>query len=114
MLRMLLAASVGFIAAACSPPATQDSATGEMAGMDMTATAAGPIEGSGTVTAVDAAAGTVTLNHGPIAAVEWPAMTMQFTAEEPSILQGIEVGDSVTFQLKSAEEAQVITAIQER
>ncbi len=114
MLRMLLAASATLLAAACSPPATEP-APGDMADMDMNApTAAGPIEGSGTVTAIDAAAGTVTLNHGPIAAIEWPAMTMQFTAEDSAMLQGIDVGDSVTFEIKSAAESQVITAIREQ
>lgn len=114
MLRMLLAASATLLAAACTPPATEEPASGDMADMDMNApAAAGPIEGSGTVTAVDAAAGTVTLNHGPIAAIEWPAMTMQFTAEDPAMLQGVEVGDAVTFEIKSAEESQVLSAIRE-
>ena len=114
-MRILLAASASLLAAACTPPATEEPAPGDMADMDMNVAAtAGPIEGSGTVTAVDTAAGTVTLSHGPIAAIEWPAMTMQFTTEGPGMLQGVEVGDSVTFEIKSAEESQVITAIREQ
>lgn len=109
MLRTLLAASAILLVAACTPPATEQPAQGDMAAP----AAAGPIEGSGTVTAIDAAAGTVTLNHGPIAAIGWPAMTMQFTAEDPAMLQGVVVGDSVTFHLKSAEESQVIITIRE-
>jgi Cu(I)/Ag(I) efflux system periplasmic protein CusF len=115
MLRKLLVASATLLAAACSPPTTEEPAQGDMADMDMNAPAAvGPIEGSGTVTAVDAAAGTVTLNHGPIAAIDWPAMTMRFTAEDPTMLQGVEVGDVVTFEIKSAAESQVLTALREQ
>ena len=114
MLKMPLASSAALLAA-CTPPATEEPAQGDMADMEMNAPAAvGPIEGSGTVTAVDAAAGTVTLNHGPIAAIEWPAMTMQFTAEDPAMLQGVEVGDVVTFEIKSAAESQVLTALREQ
>ncbi|MGN5376201.1 copper-binding protein (plasmid) [Sphingomonas panni] len=36
--------------------------------------------GSGTITAVDAKGGTVTIKHGPIPTIGWPAMTMTFRA----------------------------------
>lgn len=75
---------------------------------------AGPIVSTGTVTQVDAAAGTVTINHGAIEAISWPAMTMQFTAENPAILQGIAVGDAVSFELKSATETSVVTVVQKQ
>ncbi len=38
-------------------------------------------------------------------------MSMQFTAEDPAILQGIAVGDRVMFQLKGATEASVVTMV---
>ena len=47
-------------------------------------------------------------------AVSWPAMTMQFNAERPAILQGIAVGDTVSFTLKSATEMSVVTSIQKQ
>lgn len=75
---------------------------------------AGPITSTGTVTQVDAAAGTITINHEPIAAVSWPAMTMQFTAENPAMLQGIAVGDHVSFELKSASETSTVTMVQKQ
>lgn len=115
MLRSLIA-SIVLLAAACSPPASQDPAKSD-AGMSMEASApaaAGPITNTGTVTEVDASAGTITINHGPIEAVSWPAMTMQFSAESPAILQGIAVGDSVSFELKSATETSVVTSIQKQ
>ena len=115
MLRPLIA-TIALIAAACSPPATQEPAKSD-ASMNMETPApavAGPITGTGTVTQVDAASGTITLDHGAIPAVGWPAMTMQFTAENPAILQGIAVGDSVSFELKSATETSVVTSVQKQ
>ena len=85
--------------------------TGELA---TSAVAAGPISGTGVVTQVDAAAGTVTFNHEAIAAINWPAMTMQFHAEDSAILQGIVVGDHVAFQLKSPSETSVVIMVQKQ
>lgn len=69
------------------------------------------IEGVGVVTAIDPAAGTISLDHGAIAAIDWPAMTMQFRAEDPAILEGIAVGDRVAFVLKSAAESTIVTSV---
>lgn len=103
---------VALFAAACSPPASQET---KMDDMNMSepavATASGPIASTGTVTQVDAAAGTITINHGAIEAISWPAMTMQFTAENPAILQGVAVGDRVRFELKSAAENTVVVVV---
>ena len=44
----------------------------------------------GTVTAIDKAAGTITLDHGPIPEAKWPAMTMAFKAA-PSITDAVKV-----------------------
>ncbi len=113
MLKALIV-PIALLAAACSPPAAQDAAKSDT-GMAMTESAApapaGPIVGVGTVTAVDATAGTVSLDHEAIAAISWPAMSMQFTVEDPSKLQGIAVGDRVSFELKSATESSVVTEI---
>ena len=67
-------------------------------------------KGTGTVTAIDAAAGKITLDHGAIAAVGWPAMKMGFTAK-PELLKGIAVGDKVDFDLTVAGSAGEVTAI---
>ncbi|TAJ68792.1 MAG: copper-binding protein [Phenylobacterium sp.] len=63
--------------------------------------AAGVVQGTGTVKGVNAKAGTVTLHHGPIAALKWPAMTMTFKAT-PEALQAAKTGKSVTFTLNAA------------
>ena len=53
---------------------------------------------AGTVTAVDAATGKITLDHGPMSGLNWPAMTMGFTAKAEQ-LAGIKVGDKVDFEI---------------
>ena len=68
---------------------------------------------TGTVTAIDAASGKITLEHDAIAAVEWPAMTMGFTAK-PELLKGIAVGDKVDFDLTVSGNAGEVTAIRKR
>ena len=99
------------LAAACTPqdedraagteataPATQAPATVPPAETDATPEAA-TASGSGEVTAVDPVAGTVTIDHGPIEALEWPAMTMTFAA--PGVdLAAVKQGDKVTFELR--------------
>lgn len=53
---------------------------------------------AGRVTAIDAAKGTITLDHGAMSGLNWPAMTMGFTAK-PELLSGINVGDKVDFEI---------------
>lgn len=53
--------------------------------------------GMGTITAIDAAAGKVTIEHGPIDSLHWPAMTMAFNAS-PEVLGSIKEGDRVHFE----------------
>ena len=67
-------------------------------------------KGTGTVTAVDATAGKITLDHGAIPAVDWPAMKMGFSAK-PDLLKGFAVGDKVDFDLTVTGSAGEVTAI---
>ena len=67
-------------------------------------------KGSGTVTAVDAVAGKITLDHGAIPDVGWPAMKMGFSAK-PDLLKGVAVGDKVDFDLTVSGSAGEVTAI---
>lgn len=66
--------------------------------------------GSGVITAVDAASGTVTIDHGAIPAVEWPAMTMTFTAPT-AVLASAKVGDRVAFDVSVHDGINEITAL---
>ena len=67
-------------------------------------------KGLGIVTAVDAIAGKITLDHGAIPAVGWPAMKMGFSAK-PDLLKGVAVGDKVDFDLTVSGSAGEVTAI---
>ena len=54
-------------------------------------------KGVGVIRAIDAKAGTLTIQHGPIAAVSWPAMTMTFKAKPANLLAGLKVGQTIGF-----------------
>jgi Cu(I)/Ag(I) efflux system membrane fusion protein len=56
--------------------------------------------GSGKVRAVDPVAGKVELDHGPMAAMQWPAMTMGFAVKDKAALASIKPGDTVEFELR--------------
>ena len=71
-------------------------------------------QADGVVKAVDAAAGSVTIQHGPIAALRWPAMTMKFRVATSATLAGISSGQSVHFVLKNVDGKPVVTQIQSR
>ena len=53
---------------------------------------------SGTVEKVDAGAGKITIDHGPIPNLNMDAMTMVFRAQDPALLKGVKAGDKVQFQ----------------
>jgi Cu(I)/Ag(I) efflux system protein CusF len=107
------------VLAACSPKASTETAAAAPAPAAAAATPAAPdaaaadiklASGTGVVSAVDAKAGTVTLDHQPIPAISWPAMTMAFKAS-PAIVASVKPGDKVTFDLKLAGGDGEITAI---
>lgn len=66
--------------------------------------------GTGTVTAIDMAAGKVTLDYAPICEANWPAMTMGVEAA-PDMLDKFAVGDKVEFEMTTSQGAAKITSI---
>lgn len=54
--------------------------------------------GAGTLDTVDAKAGTLSITHGPIASLNWPAMTMEFSLANPALLGKLKPGDKVSFE----------------
>lgn len=66
-------------------------------------------QGTGVIKAVDPKAGSITIHHGPIAALNWPAMTMTFKATS-EVLKAAQTGKTVTFTLNAAGDQ--VTAIQ--
>jgi Cu(I)/Ag(I) efflux system membrane fusion protein len=59
--------------------------------------AARPAQATGKLVTMDTRAGKVTIAHGPIAAMDWPAMTMTFTLRDPAMLRGLKRGDQIAF-----------------
>ena len=51
---------------------------------------------SGTIESIDAAGGKIVISHGPVATLEWPAMTMGFRAT-PEQISAVQVGQPVDF-----------------
>ena len=64
----------------------------------------------GTVTAIDADAVTITVDHGAVPEIEWPAMTMGFEADE-QLRQDVAVGDAISFEFTTSEGGNTITSI---
>ena len=53
---------------------------------------------SGKVEATDAKAGTVSIAHGPVAELKWPAMTMEFKVANAALLPALTPGTEVDFE----------------
>ena len=80
----------------------------DMSKMDHAAPAAAAgAQGSGVLKKLDAKGGALTLQHGPIAALNWPARTMAFKAD-PALLSGLKVGQQVTFTVKPGATPEVV------
>lgn len=83
----------------------------DMSGMPMAGgQAAKTGAGTGTITAVDASAGTVTIDHGAIPGVGWPAMAMTFSAPA-TVLADAKVGDRVAFDVSVHDGVNEVTAL---
>ena len=67
--------------------------------------------GAGKVTAV--AGDQVSIAHGPIQGIGWPAMTMAFTAPA-GMADGVKVGDQVSFSFRQQGGAYRLTSLQKR
>jgi Cu(I)/Ag(I) efflux system protein CusF len=96
--KLLLAAAAAALIA--SPALAQGE--GAAAPATQAPAASADAKGVGKIESVDAKAGTVTIHHGPIAALGWPAMTMTFKAT-PEALKAAKSGQTVSFTLKTPE-----------
>lgn len=60
----------------------------------------------------EAASGdTITLEHPPVPALKWPAMTMPFKLADPAAAKGLKPGDKVHFSFRQQGDEAVITSI---
>ncbi len=112
---IVVAMPILLIVAGCSKPAEQ---TAKPAAADTMANMAMPTEaksgrGMGKVTAIDAGTGKITLEHGPIAELQWPAMTMGFGVK-PGMAKDIAVGDEVTFEFEWDGKEALVTSMTKR
>jgi Cu/Ag efflux protein CusF len=71
--------------------------------------AAQPSEG--TVRKIDAAAGKVTIKHGPLDNLGMPPMTMAFSADA-ALLEGVKVGDKVRFVAAQVDGVFSVTSLE--
>ena len=71
-------------------------------------------KGVGMIKAIDAKKGMLTIQHGPIPAVSWPAMTMTFKATPASLLTGLKVGQTIGFDTTVRGMAANVTAVRRR
>lgn len=98
-----LRAAIGGMAAGSAPqtdtvPPAKPSAAGHQA--------------EGTVDGVDASTGTVSINHGPVKTLQWPAMTMEFKLANDALLKGLKPGAAVAFEFVERQPGEwVITGI---
>ena len=112
----ILAASIG-AAHAQSGMKGMDMKDGDMGmkGMDMKKdkkAAAGTVhKASGKVTKVDQAKGTVTIEHGPVASMSWPSMTMSFKVKDKAMLGKVKNGQKVDFSFVQSGKDHTITEI---
>lgn len=108
-IRYLSAAAV--LLALSAPAIAEDTAGMNMSGMKMNRTdmsgmsmetpqATPAAHAEGTIRAIDAAHGTVTLAHGAVPALQWPPMTMAFKTRAGQ-LDGLKVGDKVAFDFRT-------------
>jgi Cu(I)/Ag(I) efflux system membrane fusion protein len=66
----------------------------------------------GTVDGIDPKTGTVSLNHGPVTTLKWPAMTMEFKAANMGLLEGLKPGQAVAFEFVERQPGEyVVTSI---
>ncbi len=66
---------------------------------------------TGTITALNAANHKVTLDHGPIPAINWPPMKMEFAVASSVDLAKLKTGDKVDFTLSGSGNTYTVQSI---
>ncbi|WP_404439882.1 copper-binding protein [Stutzerimonas chloritidismutans] len=68
---------------------------------------------TGTIEAIDRERGVVTIAHGPVPALKWPASTMEFQARREQ-LEGLAKGDAVQIGFQSEGDEAALVSIDKR
>ncbi|OWW19922.1 efflux RND transporter periplasmic adaptor subunit [Noviherbaspirillum denitrificans] len=70
-------------------------------------------QAEGTIDEIDASTGTVSISHGPIDSLKWPAMTMDFKVANRALLTNMKPGTPIRFEFVERQEGEwVITGFQ--
>ena len=113
-MRVFASALMGALTLAAANAATADGMA-NMKGMAVSRPrAAKHGKGIGVIKAIDTKKGTLTIQHGPIPTVSWPAMTMTFKAKPPALLTGLKVGQTVGFDTTVRGMSADVTAIRSK
>ena len=82
--------------------------------MDRMAAAEGEaVQAEGVVKAIQSEQAKITINHGPIPSLNWPAMTMDFPLEDKAVAAQVKAGDKVRFEfLPDSPRGYLITRIE--
>ncbi len=67
-------------------------------------------KGNGKVTKIDSAGGKVTIAHGPVPSMKWPAMTMTFAVKDKALLGKLSPEKKVEFEFVQQGSDYVITS----
>lgn len=94
-------------------------AAGDMQNMDMSAgakqgAAANDSMSHGEIKKVDAAAGKVTIKHGPLENLGMEGMTMVFKVKDPAMLSQVAVGDKIDFVAEEVNGALTVVKLRKQ
>lgn len=107
-------ALMGAIALAIPAAATAADTPGAKGAAKPAAQTVKTAKGTGVVTEINTKNGTLTIQHEPIAAFGWPAMTMSFKATPATLLNGLKVGQKISFDANSGTVLPEVTAIRKQ
>lgn len=69
----------------------------------------------GTIKTLDAKSGTLSIAHGPVESLKWPAMTMDFKSANEALLSGLKPGATIAFEFVERSPGEwVITKVEPR
>jgi len=115
-MKKVFASIVVGLALACSVSAF--AAAGDMGNMHMSGSSANKTSSTaanmshGEVKKVDAAAGKLTIKHGPLENLGMEGMTMVFRVKEPSMIAQVKAGDKIDFVAEDLNGALTVTKLQ--
>lgn len=101
--------------AATQAGATSTTAGGAIATMPAAKSPAVGHRAEGTIKTLDAKSGTLSIAHGPVESLKWPAMTMDFKSANDALLSGLKPGATIAFEFVERSPGEwVITKVEPR